>query len=78
MLTTLTTLVDVLNNFYCQLFEVECTNVVHIGKCLVFAAHTPNKGVVACSNTAVDGPAWGDNCLFIVHDDVASFFLCAH
>ena len=61
-----------------QLFEVECADVVHVGKRLVFATHTPDEGVVACANTAVDGPTWGNYRLLVVHDDVASFLLGAH
>ena len=61
-----------------QLFEIQCADVVHVGKCLVFATHTPNKCVVACANTAVDGPAWRNYRLLVVHDDVASFLLSAH
>ena len=52
--------------------------MVHIGEFLVLTAHSPDEGIVLCTNAGVDGPRGRNNSLLVVHNDVAGLLCLTH
>ena len=53
------------------LAQVGGSDVVHVVKLHVLAAHCPDERVVGGTHTAVDAPGGADDSIFVVHHDVA-------
>lgn len=61
------------------LAQVGGSDVVHVVKLHVLAAHCPDKGVVGSAYAAVDAPGGADDSVLVVHHDVAGLRgLAAH
>src|SRR5208283_1103286 len=60
-----------------RLFQLRHGHVVHVGKGLVFAYHSPYEGIVRCAHAGMDRPAWRYNCLLISHYHMPGLFRLA-
>ncbi len=69
---------NIKSSIFSFLFHINHLNWVYIAIIEVLATHTPNEGIVRRSCSTVDTPLRCDNCVEIVHPDVASLVGSSH